>query len=90
MTKYGTIRFYNQLTQITLHFVKKNMRCVMRLLDTIKPFFFGLNFNITKCETASIGKVKEIHLAGNGFKFVDFTTDTPKILEVHFSYNKKL
>lgn len=63
-TTYVTIRLYNQLTQITLYIFRKNVKSVIKRLDTMHYFqIFELNFNIIKYKTPSIGTLKEIHLA---------------------------
>ena len=56
-------------------------------------FFFnfsGLKSNISKCEIAGIGALKGVHVAVFGLESVDLTSDTVKILGVHFSYNKEI
>ena len=61
-------------------------------MKTIKLFskFSGLKPNILKCDVAGIGALKEIKMAVCGIKCIDLTTETIKILGVHFSYNQKL
>ena len=50
----------------------------------------GLKPNILKCEVADIGSLKGIKMAVCGIKCIDLTTETIKILGVHFSYKQKL
>ena len=50
----------------------------------------GFKPNILKCEVASIGFLKGVKMAVCGIKCIDVTTDTKKILGVHFSYDQKL
>ena len=55
-------------------------------MKTIKLFskFSGLKPNILTCEVAGIGALKEIKMAVCGIKCIDLTTETIKILGVHF------
>ena len=55
-------------------------------MKTIKLFskFSGLKPNILKCDVAGIGALKEIKMAVCGIKCIDLTTETIKILGVHF------
>ena len=64
----------------------------MELIKTFKVFssFAGLKPNFSKCEIAGIGVLKGVKMAVCGMKAVDLTTDTVKILGVHFSYNKQI
>ena len=61
-------------------------------MKTFKLFskFSGLKPNILKCEVAGIGSLKGVKMAVCGIKCIDLTTETIKILGVHFSYNQKL
>ena len=43
-----------------------------------------------KCEVAGIGSLKRVKIAVCGIKCIDLTTETIKILRVHFTYNQKL
>ena len=55
-------------------------------------YFFnysGLKLNISKCEIVGIGALKVVHVTHCGLKYVDLTSDTYKVLRVHFSSNKK-
>ena len=60
-------------------------------MKTFKLFskFSGLKRNMLKCEVAGIGSLK-VKMAVCGINYIDLTTETIKILRVHFSYNKKL
>ena len=59
------------------------------LMKTFKLLskFSGLKPNILKCEVAGIGSLKGVRMAVCGIKCTDLTTETIKILGVHFSYN---
>ena len=50
--------------------------------------YLGLKSNISKCEIGGIGALKVVHMAVYGLKTVDLTSDTVKILVVHFLFNK--
>ena len=43
--------------------------------------------SMLKCEVAGIGSLKEVKVAVCGIKYIDLTTETSKILGVHFSFN---
>ena len=60
-------------------------------MKTFKLFskFSGLKRNMLKCEVAGIGSLK-VKMAVCGINCIDLTTETIKILGVHFSYNQKL
>ena len=61
-------------------------------MKTFKFFskFSALKLNILKCEVAGIGFLKRVNMSVCGIKCIDLTTETIKILGVHFSYNQKL
>ena len=61
-------------------------------MKSLKLFskFPGLKPNILKCEVAGIGPLKGVKMAVCGIKCIDLTTETIKILGMHFSYNHKL
>ena len=65
---------------------------VKNLIDTFKVFslFSGLNANFSKCEIAGLGSLKGVLEAVCSLKSINLTTDTIKILGVHFSYNSTL
>ena len=50
----------------------------------------GLSLNSTKCEITGIGILKGVNVALCGMKCLKLTKETVKILDVRFSYNKKL
>ena len=50
----------------------------------------GLCPNLSKCETAGIGLLKDANLALCGMKSLDLTKESIKILGVHISYDEKL
>ena len=60
--------------------------------DTTKVFslFSGLKANFSKCEIAGLGSLKGVLEAVCGLKSINLTTNTIKILGVHFSYNSTL
>ena len=64
----------------------------MNLIDTFTVFslFSGLKANFSKCEIAGLGSLKRILEAVCGLKSINLTTDTIKILDVHFSNNNTL
>ena len=70
----------------------RHKKSIRELMKTIKLFskFSGLKPNILKCEVAGIGSLKGVKMAVCGIKCIDLTTETIKILGVHFSYNQKL
>ena len=69
-----------------------DQKSIRELMKTFKLFskFSGLKPNILKCEVAGIGSLKGVKMAVCGIKCIDLTTETIKILGVHFSYNQKL
>ena len=77
-------------TQMTQHFFRRSK--IKDLMRTFKLFstFSGLEHNILKCEVACVGSLKRVKMAVCGIKCIDLTTETIKILGVHFSYNQKL
>ena len=73
-------------------FILKNVSSVIEIVSTIHHFsnYSGLKSNISKCEIAGIGALKGVHAAVCGLNSVDLTSDTVKILGVHFSYDKEI
>ena len=73
-------------------FFLNELLSVKNLVDTFKVFslFSGLNANFSKCEIAGLGSLKGVLEAVCGLKSINLTTDTIKILGVHFSYNSTL
>ena len=65
---------------------------IRELMKTFKLFskFSGLKPSILKCEVAGVGSLKGVKIAVCGIKCIDLTTETIRILGVHFSYNQKL
>ena len=53
-------------------------------------FFSELKANFSKCEIAGLGSLKGFLEAVCGLKSINLTTDTIKILGIHFSYNNTL
>ena len=66
-----------------------SVKIVFSLIDSFSKFS-GLYPNVSKCEIAEIGVMKNVKLALSGAKNVDLTKETIKILGAHISYNKKL
>ena len=73
-------------------FFLDDLLSVKNLIDTFKVFslFSGLNANFSKCEIAGLGSLKGVLEAVCSLKSINLTTDTIKILGVHFSYNSTL
>ena len=72
-------------------FFLKDISSVKMLAETFKEFscFSGLKPNITKCEIAGLGPLKEFLEAVCGLKSVDLTIGTIKILRIHLSYHNE-
>ena len=73
-------------------FFLNDLLSVKNLIDTFKVFslFSGLKANFSKCEIAGLGSLKGVLEAVCGLKSINLTTDTIKILGVHFSKNNTL
>ena len=73
-------------------FFLNDLLSVKNLVDTFKVFslFSGLNANFSKCEIAGLGSLKGVLEAVCGLKSINLTTNTIKILGVHFSYSNTL
>ena len=73
-------------------FFLNDLLSVKNLIDTFKVFslFSGLKANFSKCEIAGLGSLKGVLEALCRLKSINLTTDTIKILGVHFSYNDTL
>ena len=73
-------------------FFLDDLLSVKNLIDTFKVFslFSGVNANFSKCEIAGLGSLKGVLEAVCSLKSINLTTDTIKILGVHFSYNSTL
>ena len=73
-------------------FFLNDLLSVKNLIDTFKVFslFSGLNAKFSKCEIAGLGSLKGVLEAVCSLKSINLTTDTIKILGVHFSYNSTL
>ena len=50
----------------------------------------GLKPNKSKCENSGIGALKGVRVALCGMQCINLNEETVKILEIHFSYKKKL
>ena len=73
-------------------FFLRDILSVKELINSFNQFYHfpGLKANIGKCEIADIGCLKGVIEAVCGFKSVDLSNDTIKILGIRFSYNKKV
>ena len=73
-------------------FFLNGLLSVKNLIDTFTVFSLlsGLKTNFSKCEIAGLGSLKGVLEAVCGLKSVNLTTDTIKILGIHFSYNSTL
>ena len=52
--------------------------------------FSRLKPNINNGKIAGLGILKVVQVTVCGLQNIDFTNDTIKVLEIHFSYNKKI
>ena len=70
-------------------FFLNDLLSVKNLIDTFRVFslFSGLKANFSKCETAGLGSLKGVLEAVCSLTSINLTTNTIKILVVHFSYN---
>ena len=73
-------------------FLLRDLRSVKYLIDTFTNFskYSGLKPNLSKCEISGIGSLKGVIKAACGLKSVNLTSDTLRILGVHFYCNQKL
>ena len=73
-------------------FFLKDVNSMKEMANSFHIFssFSGLRPNLSKCEIAGIGVLKEVKVAVCGILCVDLVLDTIKILGTHFSYNGKL
>jgi len=74
-------------------FFLQNIRSVKELLKTFDTFsrYSGLLLNKSKCELAGIGAKKDdLGESVTELKRVSLTTDSVKILGIHYSYNKTI
>ena len=73
-------------------FFLNDLLSAKNLVDTFKAFSFllGLKANFSKCEIAGLGSLKGVLEAARILKSINLTTDTIKIVGVHFSYNLTL
>ena len=70
----------------------RNEKSTIEVIKTFDKFclFSGLKVNNAKCEIAGIGVKKGVNMALCGMECTDLTDDIIKILDIYFSYNKKL
>ena len=73
-------------------FFVRDIDSIKQLVSTIKLFYkySDLRPNYDKCEIAGCGRTKGALGALCGMNTVDLTSDSMKILGIHFSYNKEL
>ena len=91
------IEIFNHEFLYTAHaddttFFVKDLNSVKVILSSLDQFytFSGLRPNLSKCEIAGIGVLKDANVALCGLKSVNLTKESFKILGVHLSYNEKL
>ena len=68
---------------------KESVKKVMNVFDTFS-IYSGLKPNKSKCETVDVGVLKRVSMELCGMKCIDLTNNSMKILDIHFSYNKKI
>ena len=73
-------------------FFVSDLNSIFEIDRVFKVFskFSGLKLNTSKCEICGIGAKKGDLVALCGFKNVDLTRNSIRILGVHFSYNKNI
>jgi len=73
-------------------FFLQDYHSITCLVNELKDFsrYSGLRPNYSKCEICAIGSLKGVSRALCGFKAIDLTNDSTKILGLHFTYNKKI
>ena len=82
---------YSPYADDTTFFVE-DLNSVKVILSSLDQFYTlsGLRPNLSKCEIAGIGVLKDANVALCGLKSVNLTKDRMKILGVHLSYHEKL
>ena len=82
---------YTVLADVSTFFLK-DKKSIKELLNTINYFssFTDLKPNLSKCEVAGIGALKEVKVAICGIKCIDVIKEVIMILGVSFSYDKNL
>ena len=70
----------------------KDLNSVKVIWSSLDQFytFSGLSPNLSKCEIAGIGVLRDTNVALSGLKCVNLAKESIKILAVHLSYNKNL
>ena len=73
-------------------FISKNVSSVIEIVSMIEYFsnYSGLKSKISRYEIAGIGALKRIPVEVCGLKSVPLTSDTVRILGVHFAYSKEI
>ena len=81
----------NVMLMIQFFFIK-NISSTTEIIKTFDylSLFSGLKINKTKCKIARIGVLKGVKLALCGMKCVDLNNYVIKILQICYSYDKKL
>ena len=62
---------------------------LMNIFDTSSKFS-GLKPNKSKCEMAGIGVLKGVQVVLCAMRYIDIVSSIVKILDIYYSYNKKL
>ena len=70
----------------------KDLNSVTVILPSLDQFYIFSGFcpNLSKCEIAGIGVLKDANVELCGLKSVNLTKESIKVLGVHLSYNEKL
>ena len=73
-------------------FFLKDLDSIKNILKMLDQFYMisDLRPNLSKCEIAGIGSLKDAKVALCELKSLDLTKESIKILVVHISYNKKI
>ena len=73
-------------------FFLQNAKSATEVLNNFNIMFqfSGLKINKSKCEAAGIGVMKRVKVAICGVECISLLTNAIKILNIYFSYNKKL
>ena len=89
--RYLIMTFHTQPMLMTTFFLK-DLDSIKNVLEMLNQFYMvsGLRPNLSKCEIAVIGSLKDPKVALCGLKSLDLTKESIKILGVHISYNEKL
>ena len=82
---------YTAYADDTTFFLKdtKSVIELMKIFDTFSKFS-GLKLNKSKCQIAGRGVLKEVQVALCAMRCIDLVSNIVKILDIYYSYNKKL